>query len=104
MNAPRDDKAPGPRADNVSAPRDESGIWRDDKELPLSELNKAIAVFSFDGHIDDPTGGDAASEQKFGDLERLAQWDKVAADHDPDPDTEEGRRVRPSFEGHSGPG
>ncbi|MGC9669170.1 hypothetical protein ACNTMW_21760 [Planosporangium sp. 12N6] len=90
-----------PREDNVSAPRDESGVWRDDQRLPLSELHKAMAQYSFDGQIDDPTGGDAGSEQEFGDEERLAEW---KASRDPDPDTEAGRRLRPSPEGHSGPG
>ncbi|NJC71752.1 hypothetical protein HC031_18795 [Planosporangium thailandense] len=89
-----------PREDNVSAPRDQSGVWRDDERLPLSELGKALAQYSFDGQIDDPTGGDASSEQEFGDEERFVE---LNTKRDPDPDTEAGRRARPSFEGKSGP-
>jgi hypothetical protein len=86
----------------MAAARDEGdGVWRDPERLPLSELHKAVAQYSFDGQVDDPTGGDAHAELHFGDEERLAQW---KAERDPDPDTEEGRRLRPSFEGHSGPG
>jgi hypothetical protein len=100
-DTPREDNEPGPRADNVSAPRDESGIWRDPERLPLGELDRALAQYSYDGHIDDPTGGDAGSEEEFGDMLRFAKW---YTGPDPDPDTEEGRRLRPSPEGQSGPG
>jgi hypothetical protein len=85
----------------MSAARDEGdGVWRNPERLPLSELHKALAQFSSDGQLDDPTGGDAHAEEYFGDDERLVRFE---ADRDPDPDTEEGRRLRPSFEGHSGP-
>jgi hypothetical protein len=99
--APRKEDAAAPRTDHVSAPRDESGIWRDPNRLPLGELDRALAQYSYDGHIDDPTGGDAGSEQEFGDMLRYGKW---PTGPDPDPDTEEGRRLRPSFEGQSGPG
>lgn len=99
MSEPRDEDAP--RADNVSAPRDDSGVWRDPQRLPLSELDRALAQYSSDGQIDDPTGGDAGSEQEFGNELRFAKWPTKP---DPDPDTEEGRRLRPSPEGRSGPG
>jgi hypothetical protein len=83
----------------MPAPRDD-GVWRDPERLPLSELDKALATYSNDGQVDDPTGGDAGAEQEFGDEERLLEFDEP---RDPDPDTEEGRRARPSFEGFSGP-
>jgi hypothetical protein len=85
----------------MTAPRDEGdGVWRDEERLPLSELHRALATYSTDGQLDDPTGGDAGAEEEFGDEERLVRFDEPG---DPDPDTEEARRVRPSFEGHSGP-
>jgi hypothetical protein len=86
----------------MSTPRGKGdGVWRDPERLPISELYKALAQYSYDGQIDDPTGGDAHAEEHFGDEERFVTWH---VDRDPDPDTEEGRRLRPSFEGHSGPG
>jgi hypothetical protein len=85
----------------------ESGVWRDDKRLPLSELDRALATYSQDGQVDDLTGEDAGAEAEFGhEPEALAT---AAAEGDPDPDTEEGRRLRPSPDGttpggRSGPG
>jgi hypothetical protein len=87
----------------MSESRDD-GVWRDPDRLPLSELDEALATYSTDGQLDDPTGGDADAEEHFGDEERLGGAHRSAgASGDPDPDTEEGRRLRPSFEGHSGP-
>jgi hypothetical protein len=72
----------------MSAPRDEDdGVWRDEERLPLSELDEALATYSTDGQLDDPTGGDASAEEEFGDEERLRPE----------------QMGRPSFEGHSGP-
>jgi hypothetical protein len=85
---------------------DDDGVWRDPDRLPLSELDRALATNASDGQLDDPTGGDAGAEQKFGDAERMVPpgGGRDRADHrDPDPDSERGRRQRPSFEGHSGP-
>jgi hypothetical protein len=89
-------KGDGVKGDGVKG----DGVWRDPARLPLSELDRALATYSSDGQVDDPTGGDAGAEQEFGDEERLSL---VEEGPDPDPDTEEGRRLRPSFEGHSGP-
>jgi len=75
------------------------GVWRDPARLPLSELDQALATYSSDGQLDDPTGGDASAEQAFGEEER----ERPQSGPDGDPDSEEGRRMRPSFEGHSGP-
>jgi hypothetical protein len=72
----------------MTAPRDGGdGVWRDEDRLPLAELDEALATYSTDGQLDDPTGGDASAEQEFGDEERLRP------EH----------QGRPSFEGHSGP-
>jgi hypothetical protein len=83
----------------MSAPREDDGVWRDDERLPLSELDKALATYSFDGQVDDATGGDAHAEEHFPNEAQLPP----DLDRDPDPDTEEGRRLRPSFEGRHGP-
>ena len=79
--------------------------WRDETQLPLAELTEAMGVYSTDGQRDDATGGDAGSEDAFGQEPFAVQ----AADqpersgHDPDPDTEAGRALRPSPEGRIGP-
>jgi hypothetical protein len=81
--------------------------WRDEKRLPLSELNQAMASYSADGQVDDATGGDAGAEQAGLDRaaeDRAARARAEAGGGDPDPDSEEGRRLRPSPEGGlSGP-
>ena len=85
----------------MTAPDDrrDEGQWRDPERLPLSELDRAMATYSFDGQVDDVTGGDAGAEEEFGD-EPLPP---VTGPPDPDPDTEEGRALRPSPEGRQGP-
>jgi hypothetical protein len=75
--------------------------WRDEKRLPLSELNQAMASYSADGQVDDATGGEAGPEQAG--LDRAARARARAGDGDPDPDSEEGRRLRPSPDGRTGP-
>jgi hypothetical protein len=86
----------------MTAPREEGdGVWRDPERLPLSELDRALATYSNDGQLDDTTGGDAGAEAAFG-QDPLADAPPGTRDPD-DPDTEEGRRLRPSFEGRSGP-
>ncbi|MEN3310611.1 MAG: hypothetical protein V7603_6813 [Micromonosporaceae bacterium] len=77
------------------------GQWRDDRELPLDELVRAMATYSADGQVDDPTGGDASAEQAFGHEPYPAR--PPGATGDPDPDSEEGRALRPSPEGRTGP-
>ncbi len=76
----------------------DSGQWRDEERLPLSELDQALASYSQDGQLDDATGGDAGAEAAFGDG---AVPGDPPPEADPDPDTEEGRRVRPSPDGTS---
>jgi hypothetical protein len=96
--------APGkwlPEVTGMAEPDD--GAWRDERRIPLAELDRAMATYSADGQVDDPTGGDAGAEEAFG--EELAEGPSGgdAEWGDPDPDSEEGRRLRPSPEGHSGP-
>jgi hypothetical protein len=79
----------------------DDGQWRDPERLPLSELDRALATYSFDGQVDDPTGGDAGAEEAFGDDPIPFSGDAEAGD--PDPDTVEGRALRPSPEGRQGP-
>ena len=94
MSQPRDEEEPMAEPD--------AGQWRDERELPLAELTEAMAVYSTDGQLDDPTGGDAGAEEAFGDEPFVRKADGSAGD--PDPDSEEGRALRPSPEGRSGPG
>jgi len=79
--------------------------WRDEAQLPLAELTEALGVYSSDGQRDDATGGDAGAEDTFGQEPFAVQAGDQAGDsgHDPDPDTEAGRALRPSPEGRSGP-
>jgi hypothetical protein len=93
--------------------------WRDEAELPLSELSQAMASYSADGQVDDATGGDAGAEEEFGEepvesaaevVDGLPSGERSAGSPpagdrsgDPDPDSEEGRRLRPSPDGHPGP-
>jgi hypothetical protein len=93
----------------MSQPRDDDdrdpAHWRDERELPLAELTEAMAVYSTEGQMDDPTGGDAGAEEAFGDDPFVREAEEYAAEHegDPDPDSEVGRALRPSPEGRSGP-
>ncbi|GIH12851.1 hypothetical protein [Rugosimonospora africana] len=72
--------------------------WRDEKKVPLSELDQAMAVYSADGQVDDASGGEVGAQQTIEQVDR-----EVPAEGDPDPDTEQGRRVRPTPDGHPGP-
>ena len=40
----------------------DEGRWRDEQELPLADLTRAMATYSADGQVDDETGGDAGAE------------------------------------------
>ncbi|GAB2567994.1 hypothetical protein Aab01nite_44050 [Paractinoplanes abujensis] len=40
---------------------EETGVWRDENKLPLSELKQAMATNSQDGQVDDLTGEDAGA-------------------------------------------
>jgi len=78
--------------------------WRDEKRLPLAELDQALASYSQDGQLDDATGGDAGAEAEFGDGAIPADRnpdEQAPVRGDPDPDSEAGRRLRPSPDGTS---
>ncbi|MGK5682161.1 hypothetical protein [Actinoplanes sp. URMC 104] len=82
------------------------GVWRDESKLPLSELTRAMASNSQDGQVDDLTGEDAGSETEYGHGARAQDRDteqQAAGEEqgDPDPTSEEGRRLRPSPDGTS---
>ncbi len=84
---------PESRGEGVDEQRDDEP-WRDERELPVSDLSRAMATYSFDGQVDDATGGDAsAAEPEPPEHE----------DTDPDPTSVAGRRVRPSPDGRTGP-
>ncbi|MEV6964729.1 hypothetical protein AB0M47_06390 [Hamadaea sp. NPDC051192] len=85
----------------MALPEEDADLWRDPESLPLSELDRALATYSSDGQADDVTGEDAGAEEEFGETPWALQ------DHekgDPDPTSVEGRRLRPSPEGRTGPG
>ena len=85
---------------------DDDAPWRDERELPVSALNQAMASYSFDGQVDDATGGDASAEDEAAferEAESATQDPHTGAPGDPDPDSELGRRVRPSPDGRTGP-
>ncbi len=103
------------------------GAWRDERRLPLSELSRAVATSAANGQVDDATGGEAGAESAFGDEPFPADEDLDAvgdtradgspsarefdetlredgrAGTDPDPDSTEGRALRPSPQGRIGP-
>ncbi|HLL69354.1 MAG TPA: hypothetical protein VK453_27105 [Micromonosporaceae bacterium] len=84
----------------------DDGVWRDEKRLPLEELSRAMATNSADGQVDDTTGNDAGYQAAFGDgsvVERASRDDAGSGAGDPDPDSEEGRALRPSPLGRQGP-
>ncbi|HEX6501027.1 MAG TPA: hypothetical protein VF054_18655 [Micromonosporaceae bacterium] len=80
--------------------------WRDPERLPLDDLSRAMGTYSNEGQTDDSTGGDAGAEEAFGDEPWTVEEEESrdAQRHgDPDPETEEGRRMRPSPHGRIGP-
>jgi hypothetical protein len=82
------------RDDGQRSGQRDSGQWRDERELPISDLNAAMATNAFDGQVDDATGGDASAAQP-----QVPEHE----DTDPDPTSVAGRRVRPSPDGRTGP-
>ena len=77
------------------------GVWRDEQRLPLDELTQAVAVNATDGQADDLSGNDAGIEQALDELPRNPKHGTGGGD--PDPDSAEGRRLRPDFTGPTGP-
>ncbi len=84
----------------MSAGPEDTGVWRDEERLPLADLSQAMATYSQDGQADDATGNDAGQELAFG---QGAAAGGAAATGDEDPTSAEQRRLRPSFEGRTGP-
>jgi hypothetical protein len=87
----------------------DEGAWRDDQKLPLSELTQAMATYSQDGQVDDLTGSDAGAEEEFGHGPLAVEQDTGSpgtreTSGDPDPTSEEGRRLRPSPDGTTSDG
>lgn len=80
-------------------PPEDPDLWRSDIKLPLADLDQALATYSADGQVDDAAGGDAGAEEALQD----EPWPGPAHGSDPDPESEEGRRLRPSYEGRTGP-
>lgn len=78
-------------------PPDEN-LWRSDMRVPLTDLDPALATYSFDGEVDDAAGNSSGDEQL-----REEPWPGPATDGDPDPESEQGRRLRPSWDGRPGP-
>lgn len=65
-----------------------------DDRVTEEEKRRAMAQYSADGQVDDPTGGNALAEQEYGDAQR-----KTGAAQ-PDDDTDANR---PAPEGPIGP-
>jgi hypothetical protein len=62
-----------------------------------------MATYSQDGQTDDLTGGDAGAEEEFGDQPWSETAREAGADAEAeDPDTEDGRRMRPSPDSPAG--
>lgn len=70
----------------------EEGLWRDEEQVPLDELNRAMATSTTEGQADDPTGGEAGPAERYSD----------ELTHDPAAGVEGGPQ-KPSPEGRSGP-
>ncbi|MEH1166114.1 hypothetical protein V6V47_12085 [Micromonospora sp. CPCC 205539] len=76
-------------------------VWRDEKRIPLEELEKAVAGSSIDGEADDVTGNDAGEEAAFGHGPAAADRERVrGAGREP---TDPERAYRPSTTGRTGP-
>ena len=80
---------------------DDDGVWRDEQRLPLAELAQALAVNAQDGQVDDTTGNDSGEETAFG--HGPTAEGQAAAGSDDDPTSARQRRLKPSFEGRTGP-
>ncbi|GAA5183234.1 hypothetical protein GCM10023322_22040 [Rugosimonospora acidiphila] len=72
--------------------------WRDEKKLPVSELEQAMATYSADGQVDDASGGNVGADETMREADQ-----EIPTDRDPDPNSEAGRRVRPTPDGRAGP-
>lgn len=80
--------------------RDSDGVWRDERRLPLHDLEQAMAAPAGDGQSDDLTGNDAGTESAFGHGPEATEQVKDPTQVDL---TDEQRRNRPSTTGRTGP-
>lgn len=86
-------------------------VWRDEKRLSLTELDRAVARSASDGQSDDVTGEEAGAESAFGHgpeaepedpyQRRLSQPAGGRADEETATDPQ--RAYRPSTTGRTGP-
>lgn len=87
----------------------DSSAWRDEDQLPLSDLERAMAAPAEDGQVDDMTGNDAGAEAAFGhgpeatNETRAAAAEPGAMDRGGREPTDPDRPFRPSTTGRSGP-
>ncbi|WP_030489143.1 hypothetical protein [Micromonospora chokoriensis] len=77
-------------------------VWRDEKRLPLEELERAVSGSSLDGEADDVTGGDAGEEAAFGHGPAASDRDRQARGNSREA-TDPQRAYRPSTTGRTGP-
>jgi len=77
---------------------DSDGTWRDEKRLPLREVERAVAISGQDGEADDVTGNDAGAEESFGHGPEAAERPRSAGAA-----TDDQRAYRPSTTGRTGP-
>ncbi|PZM96623.1 MAG: hypothetical protein DIU79_04630 [Actinobacteria bacterium] len=78
------------------------GTWRDERRLPLHELNRAVARSTTDGQVDDVTGEAAGEEHMFGHGPTPSLPGEIDQDRVPNA-TDPARRHRPSTTGRTGP-
>ncbi|GAB3983240.1 hypothetical protein V1634_24895 [Plantactinospora veratri] len=81
----------------------DSHVWRDEEQLPLQELERAMGTSTPDGQVDDVTGNDAGAESAFGHGEAADDTDRPYDEEQADQRTDEQRRYRPSTTGRNGP-
>jgi hypothetical protein len=82
----------------LALPENDENLWRSDMRVPLTDLDQALATYSFDGEVDDAAGNSSGDEEL-----REEPWPGPPTDGDPDPESEKGRRLKPSWDGRPGP-
>lgn len=69
----------------------EEGMWRDEEQVSLADLERAMATSASEGQADDPTGHEAGPAATFGD-QTTPSTDRRG---EPDPESPAGRRPSP---------
>ncbi|GIJ28065.1 hypothetical protein Vqi01_32270 [Micromonospora qiuiae] len=77
-------------------------VWRNEEQLPLEELERAVARSTLDGQADDVTGNDAGEEAAFGHGPEAADRGGEVRGAGREP-TDRDRAYRPSTTGRTGP-